>query len=72
MLSRRKGGILSTAPVPKKVKKTLRMLTGVLGTSHLATMPVELTRNVEASVVVNEVRSKMILKAHRLTEMVPE
>ena len=72
MLSKRKGGTLSIAPVRKKVKKTLKTLAGVLETYHLVILPLELTRNVRASVAANEVRSKMILKALHLTEMVPE
>ena len=72
MSSRRKGGISFNVQVRKKAKKTLKTLTGVLVTSHLETMPVELTRSVVASAEVSEVKSKTILKAHRLTEMALE
>ena len=72
MSSRRKGGISFNAQVRKKAKKTLKTLTGVLVTSHLETMLVELPRNVGASAVVSEVKSKTILKAHRLTEKAQE
>ena len=72
MSSRRKGGISFNAQVRKKAKKTLKTLTGVLVTSHLETMLVELPRNVGASAVVSEVKSKSILKAHRLTEKAQE